>query len=231
MKIVIIQPSFLPWRGYFHLIQRSDAFVFYDDVQYDKHSWRNRNIIKTKNGPQWITVPVLLKNRFGQKINEVHIDNISNARWRKKIWHSIYLNYKRAKYFEKFAVFFENIFSQDWDKLCELDIYSTMAICEILGIKCKFYRSSELNVEGERISRIVNTCKKLGGDQYISGPKAKDYITEDSEFVRNGITLEFHQHDYAEYQQLHGNFIPNVSIIDLLFNCGDDSPHYIWGSK
>ena len=95
MNMVIIQPSFLPWRGYFHLIQRSDIFVFYDDVQYDKHSWRNRNIIKTAQGPLWITVPVLTRNKFGQKINEVQIDNISNVGWGKRIWNSISLSYNK----------------------------------------------------------------------------------------------------------------------------------------
>lgn len=231
MKIVIIQPNFLPWRGYFHLIQRSDVFVFYDDVQYDKHSWRNRNIIKTKNGPQWITVPVLTKNRFGEKINEVQINNAGGGVWRRKIWNSICHNYKKAKYFDKFAPFFEDLFSKDWSNLCELDIYSTIGICDILGIKRKFYCSSKLDVNGERILRLIDICKKFGGDQYISGPSGKNYITSDEEFVRNGITLEFHHYDYSEYQQFYGDFVPNVSVIDLLFNCGENAYNYIWGGE
>lgn len=231
MKIVIIQPNFLPWRGYFHLIQRSDTFVFYDDVQYDKHSWRNRNIIKTNNGPQWITVPVLTKNRFGEKIDEVLINNVADGAWRRKIWSSICYNYRKAKYFDKFAPFFEELFSKEWNKLCELDIYSTIGICDMLGIKRNFCRSSELNVSGERISRIINICKKFGGDHYISGPTGRNYIISDEEFVQNGIKLEFHHYDYSAYQQLYGDFIPNVSIIDLLFNCGENAPYYIWGSE
>lgn len=231
MKIVIIQPNFLPWRGYFHLIQRSDIFIFYDDVQYDKHSWRNRNQIKTEKGLQWITIPVLTKNRFGQKINEVEIDNVVNKRWRKKICAAIFQNYKKAKCFNKFFPFFEELFSKDWEKLAELDIYTTIEICNMLGIKRKFYRSSELGISGDRVSRLINICKRFKGDHYISGPTAKGYIETDEEFVRNGIKLEFHHYDYPEYEQLYGTFEPNVSIIDLLFNCGERSPEYIWGMQ
>jgi hypothetical protein len=228
MDIVIIQPNFLPWRGYFHLIQKSDIFVFYDDVQFDKNSWRNRNIIKTKQGKQWITVPVLQKNRFGQKINEVDIDNVNNGIWRKKIWSTIYHNYKQAKHFNKMSGFFEDLFSKGWNRLVDLNIYSTKAICDILGIRRKFYRSSELIITGDRISRLVNICRELGGKRYISGPSARDYIKSESEFLKNGIDLEFHQYVYPTYPQLHGHFIPDVSIVDLLFNCGKDSPAYIW---
>lgn len=229
MKVVIIQPSFLPWRGYFHLIQRSDIFVFYDDVQYDKHSWRNRNIIKTNNGPQWITVPVLTKNKFGEKIDEIQINNASGGAWRRKIWNSIYHNYGKAKYFDKFSHFFADLFSKEWNKLCELDIYATIGICDMLGIKRNFYRSSELGISGEKIPRLINICKKFGANHYISGPTARDYISSDEEFVHSGIKLEFHNYDYPKYQQLYGNFISNVSIIDLLFNCGENAPDYIWG--
>ncbi len=231
MKIAIIQPSFLPWRGYFHLIQRSDIFVFYDDVQYDKDSWRNRNIIKTKNGPQWITVPVLKKNRFGQKINEVMINNIPEGAWQKKIWNAILMNYRKSRYFNKFAPFFEPIFSRSWEKLVDLDIFTTVSICDILGIKRNFFRSSELAVSGDRITRLVNICKKLNADHYISGPSAANYIKRDDEFTQNGIKLEFHNYGYSGYEQLYGEFLPQVSIIDLLFNCGKKSGDYIWGES
>lgn len=229
MKIVIIQPSFIPWRGYFHLIERSDIFVFYDDVQYDKHSWRNRNIIKAQTGAQWLTVPVLIKNRFGQKIKDVQIDNLSNPRWGKKIWHSIDINYRKAAYFKLYAPFFEELLSRTWESISELDMYSTVKICELLGIKRAFYRSSELEVAGDKIGRIVNICEKLKGTSYISGPSARSYIESDKEFKDRGIILEFHKYDYPEYPQLYGSFIPQVSIVDLLFNCGKDSYKYIWG--
>lgn len=228
MKIAIIQPSFLPWRGYFHLIQRCDKFVFYDDVQYDKHSWRNRNLIKTESGPRWLTVPVLTRNKFGQRINEVEINNVSGARWAKKMSNTIYHNYRKAKCFNKYFSFFEPIFLKEWSKIAELDIATTIGICDLLGIKRSFHRASELGVSGERIPRLIGICKKLGGNHYISGPSAKNYIKSDEKFVENGITLEFHRYDYPEYEQLYGGFEPNVSIIDLLFNCGDNSPGYIW---
>lgn len=230
MKVVIIQPSFLPWRGYFHLIQRSDIFVFYDDVQYDKHSWRNRNQIKTPNGPQWITVPVLTKNKFGQKINEIEINN-SNKGWQRKILGSIFLNYKKAKFYDRYIPVVDNILSKEWPSLCALDVYATKKICEILGIKAQFFISSELNVSGDKISRLINICKKLGGTHYISGPSAKNYLKDTEEFTKNGIKLEFHDYNYPEYTQLYGKFEPAVSIIDLIFNCGDESPEYIWGNK
>lgn len=231
MKIVVIQPSFLPWRGYFHLIQRSDVFIFYDDVQYDKNSWRNRNQIKTNNGLQWITVPVLTKDRFGQKINEVQIDNISNKGWNRKIWNAVYQNYKKAKYFDKYSSFFEDLLSREWKNLSELDIYATKGICDMLGIRRRFYCSSELGIAGDRVSRLVSICKKFKGDQYISGPSARDYIKSDGEFAKNGIKLEFHNYDYPKYEQLHGDFTPQVSIIDLLFNCGETSANYIWNKN
>lgn len=231
MKIVIIQPSFLPWRGYFHLIKRSDIFVFYDDVQYDKNSWRNRNIIKTGNGSQWITVPVLAKNKFGQKINEAMINNCAGGIWRKKIWNAICYSYSKAEYFNEFLPFLKDIFSKEWHSLSELDIYAIIKICDLLGIKRKFYRSSELAVQGERVSRLVGICKKLGGTHYISGPSAKNYIMNDEDFTNNGIKLEFHNYDYPAYKQLYRDFIPNVSVIDLLFNCGKDSFRYIWNNE
>ena len=172
MKAVILQPMYLPWMGYFGMIDIADVFVFYDDVQFSNQSWQQRNRIKTNNGVVWLTVPVL-KN-FGQKINEVKINNSTN--WRKKHLKTIKYSYSKAPYFKDYKDIFEEIYDKEWEYLCELDIHIIKTISEILGLKTKFILSSELNVEGKKTDRLINVLKKINATEYISGPSAKAYI-------------------------------------------------------
>lgn len=226
VRVVILQPSFLPWKGYFHQIERADIFVFYDDVQFDKHGWRNRNRIKTPQGAQWISVDVLTKGNFGQLIKDVAINNDVN--WNRRIWNAITMNYRKCPYFEDYAGCIEEALFKKWDLLSEIDIYLTERIAGILNCGTEFHRSSRLPVAGDRMSRIINICKYFGADRYLTGPSARNYLV-DGLFLDNGIVLEYQNYDYPSYPQRYGEFIGDVSIIDLLFNCGPSSSRFIWG--
>jgi hypothetical protein len=228
MKGVILQPSYIPWRGYFHLIHLADVFVFFDDVQYTKRDWRNRNVVKGAHGLQWLTVPVVTRGRREQLIKDVEIDNSSP--WNREHLSTLRHCYGQAAYFGKYQDLLEETYSRPWTNLCELDIALTCAIAERLNIRTQFVRSSVLNATGARTDRLVDLCKKLNITTYISGPSAQDYIVPET-FAREEIELVYHSYHYAEYAQRFAKFEPNVTILDLLFNCGDDSPRYIWGDE
>ena len=226
MRVVILQPSFLPWKGYFHQIKRANVFVFLDDVQYDKHGWRNRNKIKTPQGAQWISVDVLTKGKFGQAIKDVAINNGVN--WNERIWKAIKMNYQKCPYFREHAAYLEEALFTKWEMLSEFDMFLTKKIARELNLKAEFYQSSELHVDGDKIERIINICKLFKADRYLTGPSARNYLVDDL-FRRNGIVLEYQAYDYRPYPQQYGEFIGDVSIIDVLFNCGAESSRYIWG--
>ncbi|MCX5829736.1 MAG: WbqC family protein [Deltaproteobacteria bacterium] len=226
MKGVILQPNYLPWRGYFDLINIADIFVFFDDVQYTVRDWRNRNIVRHETGSQWITVPVITKGLRGQLIKDTQIDN--SVPWRDKHWAMLKHCYSRAKYFDYYRSVFEDIYSRSWENLCDLDIEIITTLCGLLSIgHTRFVRSSTLDVEGRKTERLVSICNKLGITTYISGPRAANYI-EDELFDQSGIRLVYQEYNYLPYKQLYEPFDPMVSVIDLLFNYGDDSPDYIW---
>ena len=228
MRVVILQPSFLPWKGYFHQIKRADVFVFLDDVQYDRHGWRNRNRIKTPQGAQWISVDVLTKGNFGHEIREVMINN--RVEWNQRIWRAITMNYGKCPYFGEYAAGLEEVLFTKWDTLSELDIRLTKMIAGWLGCETAFHRSSELDVTGDKISRIIALCRHFNADRYLTGPSARNYLVDDL-FLTNGIVLEYQDYVYPPYPQRYGEFIGEVSIIDVLFNCGPAAPHFIWGDE
>jgi hypothetical protein len=205
----------------------SDIFVFLDDIQYGKNQVINRNKIKTAKGWTYLTAPVLIKGHFGQLISEVKIDNHIN--WRKKHWKSILYNYKKAQHFDDYSGFFEDLYQKEWKKLSELNEYIIKNIAEFLDIKTKFFRSSELNIEGNATKRLVNIVKAVGGDAYFSGIQSKDYM-EDHLFTENGIKLIYQDFHHPTYNQLFGEFIPKMSVIDLLYNEGLKSIEIIRGA-
>ncbi len=205
----------------------SDIFVFLDDSQYGKNQVINRNKIKTAKGWTYLTVPVLIKGHFGQLISEVKIDNHIN--WRKKHWKSIIYNYKKAHHFDDYSSFFEDLYQSEWKKLSELNEYLIRNIAEFLDIKTKFIRSSELNIEGNATERLVNIVKAVGGDAYFSGIQSKDYM-EDHLFAENDIKLIYQDFHHPIYNQLFGEFIPKMSVIDLLYNEGLKSIEIIRGA-
>jgi len=220
MILTAHQPVYLPWLGLFHKIALSDAYCYFDDVQYQVKDWNNRNKIKTFNGGLWLTVPVLTTGYRGKKIREIEINNSMD--WKKKHWKSIYLNYKKAPFFNKYADFFEDTYKKEWRHLTDLNEYMLQWFLEQLSIKVKYSKASELNFQGYKSDLVLDMCKKLGADLYIFGALGKDYASEDK-FERGGVKIYFQDYNYPKYPQLYGEFLPYMSILDLLFNCGDKS--------
>lgn len=233
MKIVSIhQPAYLPWLGYFDKIAKSDIHVFLDDAEYSNAILLGRNKIKTPQGALWLTVPVHHKNTA--KIYEIKIT--ANVNWRKKHWQTIKVNYARAPFFSQYQDIFASIYNKEWNNLADLNIYMNKMISELLGIRVRFIKSSELNAGGKRSEKLVNICKELGADVYLSGKGAvsvehnytgKPYLDIDM-FKKNDIKVEIQEFSYPQHKQLWGEFIPNLSIIDILFNHGDESKKFIY---
>ena len=228
MNCVILQPSYIPWRGYFHQIYKADVFVFYDDVQYDKHGWRNRNRVKTAQGAKWLTIPVHSKGNVAHQtlINEIQIS--WNEDWTARHWMTIKQSYSKAPYFNQYAPLLEEFYQRRSELLADFTIDLTVALARALGIQhTRFVRSSSLEAHGAKTDRLVSILTQLGTTHYISGPSAKDYLEEDR-LEAAGISLEYMVYDYPEYPQLYPPFDPQVSIVDLLFMTGEHAPQYIW---
>jgi hypothetical protein len=225
MNIAIHQPNFLPWIGYFYKIAKSDIFVLLDDVQYTKNSFINRNLIKSHQGSLWITVPVQHSGKFGQLINECKIQNKSFISI--KIIKTINQNYVKAPYFDYLFSELENILNTDNESLVELNIALIELVCKKLSLKTRLLRSSSLkNIEGESTDRLISICKTLNAKSYIFGFGAMNYQEIDL-FVENSIEAKKTSFNHPTYNQLWGDFIPNLSVIDLLFNVGSDAKSYL----
>ncbi len=228
MIATILQPSYIPWRGYFHQIINSDIFIFYDDVQYDKHGWRNRNRIKTANGTQWITIPVLSAGAIEHDtpIKDIAID--WNRNWNEKHWQMLKQSYGKTPFFHEYEDWLNIVFHERPNLLADFTINLTIDISNRLGIDgTRFIRSSEIpNICGHKTERLINILKAVNADHYISGPSAKDYIEKDK-FDQAGISVEFIEYDYPEYPQKYPPFDPFVSILDLLFMTGPDARKFI----
>lgn len=225
-KVAIIQSNYIPWKGYFDIIHDVDIFIFYDDVQYTKNDWRNRNRIKARNGLHWLTIPVGAHNE--KLIYEVEIEDSS---WSKKHWETIKQFYFKTPYFDEYKDFFEHFYIEsNWNSLSELNQYLIKTISkEFLGINTDFRDSREFHPEGKRLARLIDLLMKAGANLYLSGPTAKSYIDE-SCFKDVGIELVYKDYsDYPEYPQLFPPFDHAVSILDMLFNCGPQTSEYIWG--
>lgn len=218
MKVLITQSNYIPWKGYFDAINKADVFVLYDDMQYTKRDWRNRNLIKTAKGLQWLTIPVQVKGKYFQKINETIV---SEKDWNKSHWDQIRNAYRQAPYFKTYQSFFEDLYkSSNEEYLSKINHSFLSSICGLLGISTKFMWSHEFELKGDKSEKLLNICKELNATHYISGPAAKDYLDE-SLFKAENITVEWMEYNYNEYPQQFPPFQHGVSIIDLLFNCGD----------
>jgi hypothetical protein len=231
MNVVILQPSYIPWRGVFDQIQRSDLFIFYDDVQYDKHGWRNRNQIKTAQGKQWMTIPVHSKGvTEGIPIKDVRID--WSKPWAKNHLKALTFAYAKAPYFASYAPWLDSVFGRRDEFLADFTIWLTIEIARTLGNShTRFMRSSEIpNVDGQKTDRLIQILNHVGTKHYISGPSARDYI-ENDKFVDAGISLEYMEYNYPEYPQLYPPFDPYVTILDLMFMMGNDAQNYIVNGK
>jgi hypothetical protein len=227
VNCVILQPSYIPWRGYFHQILKADCFVFLDDVQYDHRGWRNRNRIKTPHGTKWLTIPVYNK---GSQPNGTRIQDIRicyDTPWNTKHWHALKQSYARAPFFEQYAPLLEELYSRRWESLCDLTIESTISLARELGIRhTQFLRSSSFHGEGVKTDRLLSVLTRMGATHYISGPAAKEYL-EEEKFRAAGITLEYMEYRYPEYPQLYPPFDGQVSVLDLLFMTGPEALSYI----
>jgi len=228
MNCVILQPSYIPWRGYFHQIQKADVFVFYDDVQFDKRGWRNRNRIKTPQGGKWLTIPV---HSRGHQIEHTPIHEIEICRdedWGRKHWMTLQQHYGKAPHFDRCRKWLEPFYDRQDALLADFTIALTIQLAAELGVQnTRFVRSSTLGVAGVKTDRLLSVLAKVGATHYITGPSARDYIETDK-FAAAGITLEYMTYDYAEYPQLYPPFDPQVTILDLLFMTGLEAPRYIW---
>lgn len=218
MKAVIHQPQYFPYPGFFHKLSISEAFVMMDDAQYDKR-FTNRNRIMATNGWTWITVPINKNHKFLPN-SQVEINN--DVSWRDMHWKKIHHSYANAKFFKKYEYFFENLYKKEWTSLFELNFDILKRMIDILGIKINIIKSSELNVSGTSTEKLVNICKAIGADTYVSGIGGRNYI-EENLFVKNNIKLEYQNYVPKSYtQHLSDSFIPHLSIIDMLANIGPE---------
>lgn len=224
--IGILQPNFIPWRGYFDFIHEVDVFVFLDDVQYSVRDWRNRNRVRTRDGRTiWLTVPVL--GGRDQLIKEARIDH--SQRWKHAHLETFRHNYGKAPYFQAFFPMLERLYSEPIDLLSDLNVTFTEAICAWLGTTGDFRLASELATTGSKDEKLLQITKILQGDRYLSGPSARAYLKPEI-WEAAGIQLDFKVYDgYPTYAQISEPFDPQVSILDLLFMTGPSAPDHIWG--
>lgn len=217
--VAVLQPSYLPWLGYFDQLARSDVFVYYDDVQFDKHGWRNRNRICTPDGPQWLTVPIRHKGHSLQLINETVIDSTKN--WTRKHLRTLAQHYRSAPFWEMYFPELEHILSHRWNRLVDLNIALIEQCANWLGIRTPRVCASTLGITGGQNSRLVSICHHFHADTYLSGASAKNYL-DVGLFLSSGIKVVWQNYLHPVYPQIRGKFTPYLSIIDLLFNVG---PH------
>ena len=224
-KVAILQSNYIPWKGYFDMIAAVDEFILYDDMQYTRRDWRNRNQIKTPQGVQWITVPVRVKGKYEQTIRETGLDGTA---WGEAHWKTIAQNYRRAPHFEEVAAIFEPLYlQQQHTHLSALNRKFIEAVCAYLGITTRISNSWDYRLIEGKTARLADLCAQAGGTEYVSGPSAKDYI-EERAFAERGIKLTWFDYGgYPAYPQLWGEFTHGVTILDLLFNCGKDAPRFM----
>lgn len=224
-RVAIVQSNYIPWKGYFDLIASVDEFVLYDDMQFTRRDWRNRNKIKTAQGVQWLSVPVKVKGRYTQAIRDTEIDGVE---WAKDHWKAIILNYRRAPYFSDVASWLEPVLlGVQYSMLSTLNRALLEAVCAYLRISTVIRDSHEFVLAEGKSERLADLCAQLGGSEYVSGPSARGYIDPEC-FSQLGVSVSWFDYSgYPVYPQLWGEFVHEVSVLDLLFNCGPESPKYM----
>jgi len=219
MIVAVHQPQYLPWIGYFHKIDKADVFVLLDNVQFKKNEWQNRNKIKTAQGWQWLTVPVMYK--YPQLINEVPINNKVN--WQHKQQQALVSNYKKAPHYGLLEPFFTETFSSSWEIISQLNIETVRRLTEILGIDTPLYIASELGEFPEHPDeRLIAIARYFGAETYLAGAGGRAYM-DLGRYDKGGITVIFQEFRHPVYDQLFGEFEPFMSVVDLIFNHGDES--------
>ncbi len=199
-------------------------FVYYDDVQFVPQNWQVRNRIKATDGPQWLTVPV--QRRHGQLINEAKL--VTTANWTRKHRTAVEMAYSKAPHSALLAPLFEQVYQREWEKLVDVNITAFELLADLLGVRAEFRKSSDLSLPGRGSDRVLNYCRELGATSYLSGPSARNYLNEAS-FAEAGIELEYHRFDPPTYSQLHGPFVPGMSVIDLIANEGPAASEILTG--
>lgn len=223
-KVAILQSNYIPWKGYFDMINKVDEFVIYDEVQYTKNDWRNRNKIKTKDGVQWLSIPVFQK-KLDQRISETEV---SFSKWNHKHWNTLKIAYGKAPGFKVYGPLFEKVYlGFDSSFLSDINVSLILLINEILGIKTIISNSRDYTLMGNPTEKLIGICKQAGAQTYLSGPAAADYL-DIRLFQESGIELEWMSYEgYPKYHQLHGDFIHNVSVVDLIFSTGEEASKYM----
>lgn len=224
--LVVLQPGYLPWLGFFDQMHRADVFAYYDDVQFNKHGWRNRNRIKTPAGPLWLTVPVLHHGQGQPRILDTLID--TRANWQRKHIASLKQYYAKAPYATRYLPEIEEMLSRPWTRLGDLDIAVAGLMAGWLQIPAPTIRTSALGIEGTPSQRLINICHHFGATRYLSGDAASDYLDVEL-FASQGVEVVWQNYQHPVYPQQHGEFVPFLSAIDLLLNCGDQSAGILKG--
>jgi len=224
-RVAISQSNYIPWKGYFDFINSVDEFIILDDVQFTKRDWRNRNKLKGPAGAFWLSIPVQVKGRYFQKINEAQV---ADSNWASHHWKTIESLYARAKCFNAYRERIRALYTQsDMDHLTDINMSFLRGICDLLGIKTRFRDSREFTVGEGKTQRLVNLCLQVSATSYWCGPRSRDYI-EESRFHDAGIDVVYMDYSgYREYPQLFGSFLHDVSILDLIFNTGDAAGEYL----
>ena len=225
-RVAILQSNYIPWKGYFDIIHDVDLFIFYDDLQFTKNDWRNRNRIKAAGGPEWMTIPV------GQDLSRLICDvELKDAAWQAKHWRTLQQNYGRCPHFGRYKAYFEDVYlGRRWTNLSELNQSLIRHISrEFLKLKTEFADSRSWRLSGQKLDRLLDLVTQSGATTYLSGPSARDYIDLER-FAQAGIALEWKSYvGYPEYPQRFPPFEHGVSILDLLFNTGPEAGAHIWG--
>lgn len=229
-KVGIIQSNYIPWKGYFDFINSVDEFILYDNVQYTRRDWRNRNKIMTPQGAQWLSIPVEVKGKYSQSINET---KVADHEWIDKHWKALKLNYAHAQYFNDYADIIQAVYEdcRNEDYLSKINYKFLKSLCEILNIKTKISWSTDYKIIDGKTERLAALVKEAGGDFYLSGPAAQCYIEEDI-FKAYGIELDWMKYDgYPEYHQASDIFEHSVTVLDLIFNEGPNARKYMLSTK
>lgn len=224
-KVIITQSNYIPWKGYFDSIKLVDEVILYDDVQYTKRDWRNRNKIKTPNGLKWLSIPVSVKGKFFQSIADT---KISDANWQKKHWGALESNYSKAAFFKDYKDAIEELYLNfNSEYLSEINYHFLKGINNLLDIDTNMRFSSEFNLIEGKTERLIELCKQVNAKDYYTGPSAKNYIDENL-FNQENINVHYLDFsNYKPYEQLYPPFSHYVTILDLIFNTGKDSKSYL----
>ena len=225
MKVLVTQSNYIPWKGYFHNIALSDVFIIYDDMQYTKRDWRNRIKVKTANGLQWLSIPVEVKGKYFQKINET---KVSDMQWNLKHWNALSNHYRKAPLFAEHKDWAESLYcdcTTPW--LTEINCHFIEAVMKKLGIETQVRDSREFLLEGDKTEKLVGLCEELQASTYITGPAAKNYMDE-APFNQKGIEIVYADYgQYPIYEQIHPPFEHGVTIWDVMFHCALDELNYL----